>query len=87
MKVEIEYPSGQSYEEFITAGTARVSQNARRVAVQFKSSRPGKPAGKFTLTHEDAERLAHALLLANSAGDVNPIEFSVGEPGKLALAA
>jgi hypothetical protein len=87
MKIEVVYPSGQTYNEHIVSGTARISQNAKRVIVQFKSSGEGRTSGTFTLTHDDAERLAHALLLANSAGDVNPIEFSVGEKKNSAVAA
>jgi len=87
MKVEVVYESGQTYNEYIEAGTARIIQNAKRVIVQFKSNGTGKTSGKFTLTHDDAERLAHALLLACSAGDVSPIEFSVGEKKKAASAA
>jgi hypothetical protein len=79
MKAEVVYDSGQTYNEYIEAGTARISQNAKRVIVQFKSNGSGKTAGKFTMTHDDAERLAHALLRACSAGDVTPIEFSIGE--------
>jgi hypothetical protein len=82
MKVEVVYDSGQTYSEHISAGTARISQNAKQVIVQIKNSGSGKPSGKFTMPHEDAERLARALLLACSAGDVNPIEFSVGAKQK-----
>jgi len=87
MKVEVVYESGQTYNEYIESGTALISQNAKRIIVQFKNSGLGKPSGKFTMTHDDAERLARALLLACSAGDVNPIQFSVGEKKKTATAA
>ena len=86
MKVEVVYESGQTYHEIFGAGTARISKTAKRVIVELISVR-GTPSGKFTLTHEDAERLAYAMLLANSAADVKPIEFSVGEEKKAPSAA
>jgi hypothetical protein len=87
MKVEVVYDGGRTYSEHISAGTARISQNAKQVIVQIKNSGTGTPSGKFTMPHEDAERLAHALLLACSAGDVNPVEFSVGVKKQAAKAA
>jgi hypothetical protein len=87
MRVEVVYGSGQTYNEFITAGTARISQNAKLVVVQFKSNGSGKTEGTFTMAHDDAERLGYALLLACSAGDVTPIKFSIGEKKKAVAAA
>ena len=86
MKVEVVYESGQTYHEYIESGPALISHNAKRVIVQFKSNGSGRMSGKFTMTHDDAARLAHALMLACSAGDVNPIQFSVGEKKNAALA-
>jgi hypothetical protein len=79
MHFEVKYSSGQTYEETIKAGTARVRQRSNRVMAWFKG--PGKSVGTFSIAKEDAARLAHALLLASSTEDTL-VEFPFGEVAK-----
>src|ERR1035438_6156521 len=86
MKVEVVYNSGQTklrvhFSRYCPYFTER------KAIVRFKNSGTGKPSGKFTLTHDDAQRLARALLLACSAGDVNLVEFSASGKRQGAKAA
>ena len=84
MKLELVYPSGQTYWEHISAGSVRVnptkSKNGTRVSVRFLSEK-GKTSGLITLQPEEAQALGHALLLA-CAGDVEPIQFSLAKVAK-----
>ncbi len=89
MKVKVVYDDGRgnNYEQYIQAGKVRISQSSKRITVQFKNDGSEKPTGVFTMHHADAERIGRALLLMCSAGDVNPVEFSVGEKQEAAAAA
>lgn len=77
MKIHMVYAGGRNYQDDFNAGTARISKETKHVIVELRG-KSGTPSGMFTLTHEDAERLGYALLLANSAADIKPIEFSIG---------
>jgi hypothetical protein len=79
MNVELVYNSGQTYAESINAGTARINHRAKRVTVWFKGN--GKSRGFFSMTQNEAERLAHAILLASSSEET-PVEFPFGETAK-----
>lgn len=79
MKSEVVYTSGQTYYEHLSKYSVRVSRGQDRVAVRFNDANSdSKKSGMFSLRPEDAQRLAHAILLACS-GDVRPIEFSADE--------
>jgi len=79
MDFELKYSSGQTYQETIQAGTAKVRLHSKRVHAWFKGS--GKSAGNFTIPRDEAERLAHALLLACSTEETI-VQFPFGETVK-----
>lgn len=78
MRLEVVYNSGQTYNETIRTGTAKIKQHSKRVTVWFKGTGPGKSEGTLALAKDDAERLARGILLACSAEDTL-IQFPVGE--------
>ena len=79
MRFELKYSSGQTYQESIKLGTANTRQHSKRVTVWFKGVE--KSRGEFTLAKDDAERLAHALLLVCSTEDT-VVQFPFGEAAK-----
>lgn len=80
MQVEVVYKNGRTYSsESMKAGTAKIRQHKKRVTAWFRGS--GKSKGEFSIQKDDAERLAHALLLACSTEDTT-IEFPFGEAVK-----
>ena len=79
MYFEVAKTSGRTYSETIKAGTAKIREHRKRVTVWFKGSEKSK--GEFTIAKDDAERLAHALLLACSTEDT-VIQFPFGEAAK-----
>jgi len=84
MHVEVVYSSGQKYEQSIPPGTTRISRtkNGKSVHVYFRGNKPEKASGTFTILCADAERVGHALLLACSAEEVEPIVFPIGQNKK-----
>ncbi|MGA2876566.1 MAG: hypothetical protein ABSE82_13640 [Nitrososphaerales archaeon] len=79
MYFEVAKISGRTFGETVKTGTARTRQHRKRVTVWFKGSEKSK--GEFTITKDDAERLAHALLLACSTEDT-VVQFPFGEAAK-----
>ncbi len=70
---------GRKYNESIDKGTVRVKLHSNHVTVCFNG--PEKSQGTFTTQKDDAERLAHALLLASATEDT-AIQFPFDEIAK-----
>ena len=79
MRVELVYSSGQTYNETIKTGTAKIRQRSNRVTVWFKGN--GKSEGTFIMSPNDAERLARGILFASSAEDTL-VQFPIEEATK-----
>jgi hypothetical protein len=79
MYFEVAKSSGRTYTETVRAGTAKVREHRKGVTVWFKGSEKSK--GEFTIAKNEAERLAHALLLACSTEDT-VVQFPFGEAAK-----
>jgi hypothetical protein len=81
MNVHLDYSSGQSYSEYFTNFTIKVSGGGnKRIKVSFRDKADRSCAyTSFSLPKEKAAQLAHAILAA-SVGIDQPIEFSCEEP-------
>lgn len=88
MNVRLDYrDSGNTYSEHFSDFKAKVSisESGKRVNISFREKRGGTPYASLSLPYEKAQQLAYALLTA-SAGDAEPIEFSVEEARSKATA-
>jgi hypothetical protein len=80
MKFQVKYSStGQTYEDYVEVGTANIKHHSKVITAWFRGN--GKSQGKFVISKDEAERLAHALLLACSAED-QLIQFPFGAAKK-----
>lgn len=89
MNVRLDYSgSGNSYSEHFSKFKVKISntESGKRVNISFREKQEGSPREKenarpyasFSLPYKKARQLAHAMLTA-SAGDAEPIEFSIDE--------
>ncbi len=90
MNVRLDYRgSGNSYSEHFFKFKVKISntESGKRVNISFREKQDegtprerenGKPYASFSLPYKKARQLAHAMLTA-SAGDAEPIEFSIDE--------
>jgi hypothetical protein len=78
---ELVYPSSQTYNENLKAGTVRIKLHSNQVSVRYRVDGLGKSAASFAMSKDDAVRVARGILLASSTENT-PIEFPFGETEK-----
>jgi hypothetical protein len=87
MNIALTYQSGQQYSERLSHFDVKVSRGTKRVRISFTEKGSSWGHLSFSLPPDKAKQLAHAIL-TTCAGDVKPIEFTVGEaPINKAVAA